>query len=164
MTDESVQLEAVDARAELEVRSLDVTVQEGPNGVCSVIRVRGEGPMASDDPRLAGIFKADAVMLINERGEGVGRDDWEIVDAESGASKASGIAHSIHNDPGFQENPEPFYALSIGRFEDGSRLFTRARVSLPRPGRAEPIVIEYGGGPEPAHRGFAAAGRCDGLL
>lgn len=164
MTDEGVQLEVVQARAEVGIESLDVKVHPGQNGACSVIRVRGEGPIASEDPRLAGIFRVDAVMLFNERGEGVGRDDWEIVDAENGAPKASGTAHSVHNDPGFQENPEPFGALSIGQLEDGSRLFTRARVSLPRPGSDEPIVIEYGGGPEPAHRGFAAAGRCDGLL
>lgn len=166
MDDGDLKIDGVEARAEVEVSSLDVSAHENGSDTYSVIRVRGEGPMTSNDPRMEGIFKVDAVMLVDERGAGVGRDDWEVVDAATGESKAAGIAHSIHNDPRFHEAPEPFAALSIGQLTDGSRFFAHARVALPPPGVQRPIAIEYGGPglSDPANRAVAVEGRCEGLL
>jgi hypothetical protein len=90
----------------------------------------------------------------------VSRDDWEIVDADTGAVKASGTAHAVHNDP------QPLRAVTIGTLADGSRFFGHARVQLPQPGTDDPIVIEYGGPglSEPDNRAVIVSGRCDGLL
>jgi hypothetical protein len=166
MADGDLQLDAVEARAEVAVSAMDVTAPGGGDGTYTLIRIRGEGPVTSSDSRLAGIFRANAVMLVNERGEGVGRDDWEILDARDGTAKATGVAHGIHNDPDFHTRPAPFAALSIGRLADGTRLFAHARVTLPPPNTQRPIVIEYGGPglTDPANRAVAVAGRCDGLL
>ena len=166
MTDEGMQVDVFEVRAEVAVRELEVSAPAGDDGTYTLVRVRADGPVTSNDPRLAGIFHANAVMLVNERGEGVGRDNWEIVDAQDGSVKARGIAHAVHNDPNFHVAPEPFAALSIGRLSDGTQMFAHARVALPPPNSDRPIVIEYGGPglSDPANRAVAVAGRCAGLL
>ena len=135
--------------------SQSVSTCNGSDGPFTVVRLRGEGPVASDDPRLRGIFKANAVVLTNAAGEGVSRDDWEIVDPVTRRRKAAGTAFGVHN------GSEPIKALSIGHLADGGRFFANARVTLPPPGVEQPIVVEYGGagGPE-ADRAVIVGGDC----
>lgn len=160
MIDGVLKLDRVIARTEVVVESQDVTTHEADGALYTVIRVRGEGPMTSDDPRMEGIFKAEAVMLVDDKGQGVGRDDWTLVDAATGKVKARGTAHGTIN------GSNPIRAVSIGKLEDGTRFFANARVEVPPPGAEGPIVIEYGGPglADPGNRAFAVAGRCEGLL
>jgi hypothetical protein len=127
------------AMANVAITSLQNSSCPGPNGPDAVTFVKGQGPVTSDDPRLAGTFHVDAVILVNAQGEGVSRDNWQITDSATGALKASGTAYGVQH--GFN----PIKALSIGQLADGSRTMANALVTLPAPGSQDPIRIEYGG-------------------
>ena len=115
----------------------------GPNGPNTVVRVKGQGPIASDDPRLAGTFHVDAVILVNAQGDGVSRDNWRITDTNTGALKAHGTAIGV------QHGSNPVKSLSIGQLADGTLTSANAVVSLPPPGTPHPITIAYGGSGSP---------------
>ena len=159
MTDANPRILRVEARTEVRVTEQDVTPPQG-DGDATVIRVRGKGPMTSTDPRFVGTFEADAVIIVDNEGEGVSRDDWRVVDDETGETKVRGTAHGIHNDP------NPIRAVTIGRFADGDHFFGNARVTLPEPGTDDPIVIEYGGPglSDPENRAVAVSGECEPIL
>lgn len=159
MTDAKLTIQGIEARTEVKVESQEVSPPSDGSD-CTVVRVRGKGPITSNDPRFQGVFEADAVILVNGAGEGVSRDDWRVVDPETGETKVEGTAHAVHNDP------NPLRAVTIGRFADGDHFFGHARVALPEPGSDGPIVIEYGGPDltDPENRAVAVGGRCDGLL
>jgi hypothetical protein len=135
----ALSIEPVHARAELAVSSLERTAEPGRGGQVLVVRLRASGPMTSSDPRLEGVFEADAILMVDESGRGASRDDWRIVDAETGSVKVTGTSHGVHGDAG------PIRALAIGWLEDGSRLFAHALVTLPPPDAEGPIIVEYGG-------------------
>jgi hypothetical protein len=127
---------------------------EGTDGIYTLLHVVGSGPVTSNDPRMAGIFNANAYILDSPTTSlGVSRDDWTITDPATGAVKAHGMA--IATD--FAGTPR---AVTFGRLADGSHMVANAQVTLPAPGTTDPILIEYGGpAPTTPDRGVIMAGR-----
>jgi hypothetical protein len=128
----------------------------GVDGIYVLLSVQGSGPVTSDDPRLSGIFHADALILDGPTtGLGVSRDSWTITDPATGAVKARGIA--IATDLG----PHP-RAVTFATLADGSHMVANTVVTLPAPGSSDPILIEYGGpGLAEPDRGVIVSGSDD---
>ncbi|HKY62914.1 MAG TPA: hypothetical protein VJR29_05780 [bacterium] len=149
------------ARAEVIPTSVQVSICEGADGEeFSVVRLRGQGPITSEDPRLEGTFFANAITLHNSDGVGIGRDDFEIRDPVTGRVKVKGSADSLDADP------EAIKGMVTARLADGSRFWAESTVRLPPPGVQAPVVIEYGGeGPGvPADRAVIVSGTCRALF
>jgi hypothetical protein len=128
----------------------------GVDGVYMLLAVMGDGPITSDDPRMSGIFHADALILDSPvSGLGVSRDSWTITDPATGAVKVRGYA--IATDLG----PHP-RAITVATLADGSHMVANSVVTLPAPGSTDPILIEYGGaGLEEPDRGVIVSGDDD---
>jgi hypothetical protein len=127
---------------------------QGKDGVTyTVLSVQGEGPITSDDPRMAGIFHADALILDSPAtGYGVSKDDWTVTDPTTGALKASGTAYATD----FGPHPR---AITVAELADGSHMWANTVVTLPAPGTSDPITIEYGGpGLDEPDRGVIVGG------
>jgi hypothetical protein len=149
------------ARAEVIPSSVEVSTCQGAEGEeFSVVRIRGEGPITSEDPRLEGTFFANAVTLHNSDGVGIGHDNFEIRDPATGRLKVKGHADSLDADP------EAIKGMVTARMADGSRFWAESTVRLPPPGVQAPVVIEYGGeGPGvPADRAVIVSGTCRALF
>ena len=135
----------VHSRAEVSVTSERTTTCRGSDDrTYTVVKIRGTGPITSDDPRLNGTFHVDAWIMLGENGQGIGHDDWKITDPRTGQLKARGRADGV------LDGANPSKSLSIGEFADGSRLVANSLVTLPPPGVQAPIVIEWGGPGSPA--------------
>lgn len=128
----------VAARAVVQVTSIEVETIEGDEGPQTQVRLTGEGPITSEDPRLNGILYADAVILTDADGHGISRDEFEIFDPATGQRLVKGSAWGIHADPA------PIHGQAVARLRDGSRFYAESTVTVPPPGSLDPIVIEYG--------------------
>lgn len=118
------------------------------------VGITGSGPITSSDPRLDGIFHADAMILTDQHGVGVSRDKWWITDARTGKVKATGVAQALDTD-----QTAPIMAVNTARLADGSFVSHIAIVTLPSAATQGKLTIEYGGNiPQDPGRGVIMSG------
>ncbi|HKY64189.1 MAG TPA: hypothetical protein VJR29_12310 [bacterium] len=155
----NLQIVPVFARAEVVPTSVVPSTCQGLDGTYNVVRIAGQGPITSEDPRMEGTFFADAIVLTNAQGKGVSRDNFKIRDSR-GRLKVLGSAIGIHNDP------QAIHAQAKAWLADGSRFHSESTVRLPAPGSQDPIVVEYGGegSGDPADRGVILSGTCGAIF
>lgn len=113
------------------------------------VGITGSGPITSSDPRMAGVFHANAMILTDQNGVGVSRDEWTITDPVTGAVKVTGVAQALDTD-----QTAPIIAVNTARLADGSFVSHIAVVNLPSAATAGKLTIEYGG-PVPSDGGRA---------
>lgn len=113
------------------------------------VHVTGSGPITSTDPRLTGTFHVNAMILTNQNGLGVSRDEWTITDSSSGAVKATGVAEALDT-----YQTAPILAVNTARLADGAFVSHIAVVHLPSAATGGLLTIEYGG-PVPSDPGRA---------
>ncbi len=104
------------------------------------VHLTGTGPITSTDPRMEGTFHVNAMILTDQNGIGVSRDEWSITDSRTGAVKVRGVAQALDTD-----QTAPIYAVNTARLADGSFVSHIAIVHLPSAASNGNLTIEYGG-------------------
>lgn len=146
--------------ATLTPTSVTSTVCAHSDGTYSNVHILSQGPITSNDPRMAGTFHGDAMILTNAQGIGVSRDKWTITDSGTGAVKVTGVAEALDADA-----TGPIHSVVTARFVDGSFMSTMAVVRLPPPGTPGAITVEYGGAvPSDPGRGVVISRDCGGYF
>lgn len=140
--------------------SITPTVCAHSDGTFTNTHIISQGPITSNDPRMAGTFHGDAMILTNAQGIGVSRDKWTITDTITGVVKVTGVAQALDADA-----TGPIHSVVTARFADGSFMSTMAIVRLPPPGSTGAITIEYGGPtPSDSGRGVVISRDCGGYF
>lgn len=133
---------------------LIATCKDQAGNTYTNVGVTGTGPITSTDPRLSGIFHADAMILTDQHGVGVSRDKWWITDPVTGKVKATGVAQALDTD-----QTAPIMAVNTARLADGSFVSHIAIVTLPSAATQGKLTIEYGGNvPADPGRGVIMSG------
>lgn len=140
--------------------SVTPTVCKHSDGTYTNVHILSQGPITSNDPRMAGTFHGDAMILTNAQGIGVSRDKWTITDTATGAVKVTGVAQALDADA-----TGPIHSVVTARFADGSFMSTMAVVRLPPPGVPGAITVEYGSAvPSDPGRGVVISRDCGGYF
>lgn len=148
------------AIATIQPTGFATTVCPNADGVYTNTHVTGVGPVTSSDPRMSGTFHVNAMILTDQNGIGVSRDEWTITDSVTGAVKATGVAEALDAD-----QTGPIHSSVTARLADGSFMSTMAIVTLPSPATNFSIIVEYGGPlpPDPG-RGVIISRDCGGYF
>ena len=83
--------------------------------VVTNVHITGKGPVTSNDPHFNGIFHVNAMILTNQHGVGVSRDEWTITDNTETVVLAKGVAQALDTDM-----TAPIIAVNTARLYDAS--------------------------------------------